>query len=250
MRAYARRLTLAYPRQLGLALALHGLAAIAGLAAPRLLGELVEDVRRGTSHVAVDRIALAIAAFVLAQGVLLRFAVYASARLGEKVLARLREEFVDRVLELPLSTVERAGTGDLITRTTRDVDILSRSVRHAVPETLIAIVTGMFAIGALVLVGPADRAAVPDRRAAAVGRHQVVPQARARRGYLLGERRVGRRSRPGSPRRWRARARSRRCGWRNAVSHAPTPTSRGAGRPSATRWACGPCGFRWSRWAT
>jgi ABC-type multidrug transport system fused ATPase/permease subunit len=70
------------------------------------------------------------------------------------VLARLREEFVDRVLELPLSTVERAGTGDLITRTSRDVDVLSRSVRHAVPETLIAVVTGVFAIGALILVGP------------------------------------------------------------------------------------------------
>ncbi len=84
----------------------------------------------------------------------MRYAVYASARLGERVLARLREEFVDRVLELPLATVERAGTGDLITRTSRDVDILSRSVRSAVPETLIAFVTGAFAIGALVLVGP------------------------------------------------------------------------------------------------
>jgi ABC-type multidrug transport system fused ATPase/permease subunit len=154
VRAYARRLTLAYPRQLGLALGLHGLAAMAGLAAPRLLGDLVEDVRHGRSHWTVDRIAIALAVFVIVQGVLLRFAVYAAARLGEKVLARLREEFVDRVLELPLSTVERAGTGDLITRTSRDVDVLSRSVRHAVPETLIAIVTGVFAIGALVLVGP------------------------------------------------------------------------------------------------
>ena len=154
VRAYARRLTLAYPRRFGLALGLHGLAAVAGLAAPRLLGDLVEDVGRGTSTWAVDKIAIAIAVFVIAQGVLMRFAVYASAKLGEQVLARLREEFVDRVLELPLSTVERAGTGDLITRTSRDVDILSRSVRSAVPETLIAAVTGAFAIGALLLVGP------------------------------------------------------------------------------------------------
>jgi ABC-type multidrug transport system fused ATPase/permease subunit len=154
VRAYARRLTLAYPRELTTALALHGLAAVAGLAAPRLLGDLVEAVRHHTSHWTVDEIAIAIAAFVVAQGLLMRFAVYASARLGEKVLARLREEFVDRVLELPLSTVERAGTGDLITRTSRDVDALARSVRHAVPETLIALVTGAFALGALVLVGP------------------------------------------------------------------------------------------------
>ncbi|GLY73254.1 ABC transporter ATP-binding protein [Actinoallomurus iriomotensis] len=154
VRAYARRLTVAYPGQLALALGLHGLAAVSGLVAPRLLGELVEDVRHGTSHWTVDRIALTIAVFIVAQGVLMRYAVYVSARLGEKVLARLREEFVDRVLELPLSTVERAGTGDLITRTSRDVDVLSRSVRHAVPETLIALVTGAFAVGALLLVGP------------------------------------------------------------------------------------------------
>ncbi|MDF5754646.1 ABC transporter ATP-binding protein [Spongiactinospora sp. TRM90649] len=153
VRAYARRLTLKYPRQLTLALGLHALAAICGLAAPRLLGELVQGIEQGTG-VDVTTAALAIAGFVAGQAVLIRFAVYASARLGEKVLAELREDFVRQVLALPLSTVERAGSGDLISRTSRDVDALSRTVRHAVPETLIAIVTGAFAIGALVLVGP------------------------------------------------------------------------------------------------
>ncbi|HEU5158011.1 MAG TPA: ABC transporter ATP-binding protein [Streptosporangiaceae bacterium] len=154
VRAYARRLTLRYPRDLGFALAAHGLAATCGLAAPRLIGELVQEVQGGTTHWTVDAIALGIAGFAVAQAVLMRFAVNASARLGEKVLATLREEFVDGVLALPLSTVERAGTGDLVTRTSRDVDTLARSVRHAVPETLIAIVTGAFALGALLLVGP------------------------------------------------------------------------------------------------
>jgi ABC-type multidrug transport system fused ATPase/permease subunit len=160
VRAYARRMTLKYPRELATALALHVLAAVCGLVAPRLLGNLVEEVQQSAGHATrhgtwtVDKIAIAITVFVVVQGVLTRFAVYASARLGEKVLARLREEFVDQVLELPLSTVERAGTGDLITRTSRDVDALSRTVRQAVPETLIAVVTGMFAIGALILVGP------------------------------------------------------------------------------------------------
>ncbi|MEO3812005.1 ABC transporter ATP-binding protein [Sphaerisporangium sp. B11E5] len=153
VRAYARRLTLKYPRRLAAALGLHALAAVAGLAAPRLLGELVEGVRDGTG-VSVDTVALSIAAFIVAQAVLIRFAVYNSAKLGEAVLAELREEFVDRVLALPLSTVERAGTGDLVTRTSRDVDSLSRTVRHAVPETLIAVVAGSFVLGALALVGP------------------------------------------------------------------------------------------------
>ncbi|MEV6982397.1 ABC transporter ATP-binding protein [Sphaerisporangium sp. NPDC051017] len=153
VRAYARRLALKYPRQLSLALGLHGLAAATGLVAPRMLGELVEHVRDGTG-VSVDTVALTIAAFIVAQAVLIRAAVYASAKLGERVLAELREDFVDRVLALPLSTVERAGSGDLVTRTSRDVDALSRTVRHAVPETLIALVAGAFVLGALALTGP------------------------------------------------------------------------------------------------
>ncbi|WP_440100571.1 ABC transporter ATP-binding protein [Streptosporangium sp. H16] len=153
VRAYARRLTLKYPRDLTVALLLHALAAVAGLAVPWLLGGLVQGVHDG-SGIDVTQVALAIGGFVVAQAVLVRFAVYASSRLGEKVLAELREEFVERVLGLPLSTVERAGSGDLISRTSRDVDSLSRTVRHAVPETLIALVTCVITVGALVLVGP------------------------------------------------------------------------------------------------
>ncbi|MFF4619585.1 ABC transporter ATP-binding protein [Nonomuraea jabiensis] len=153
VRAYARRLTLRYPRQLTIALALHGLAAVAGLAVPWQLGGLVEDVQYGI-EVNVAVVAAAIAGFLLLQGALMRYAVLASAKLGEKVLAQLREEFVDRVLGLPLSTVERAGAGDLITRTSRDVDSLSRTVRKAVPETLIALVTFLITVGAMLLVSP------------------------------------------------------------------------------------------------
>jgi ABC-type multidrug transport system fused ATPase/permease subunit len=152
VRAYARRLTLRYPRALAGALVLHALAAVAGLVAPWLLGDLVEGVRSG--HAEVNAVALAIAGFVVVQGVLIRYAYYASTRLGERVLAELREEFVQGVLELPLSVVERAGTGDLVTRTSRDVDELSRTVRRAVPETLIALVIAAFTLGALALVGP------------------------------------------------------------------------------------------------
>ncbi|MGN9840872.1 ABC transporter ATP-binding protein [Nonomuraea sp. H19] len=153
VRAYARRLTLKYPRQLVCALLLHGVAAVAGLVVPWQLGALVENLQYGV-EVNVTVVAAAIGGFLLLQGVLMRYAVLASARLGEKVLAELREEFVDQVLGLPLSTVERAGSGDLITRTSRDVDSLSRTVRHAVPETLIALVTFMITVGAMVLVSP------------------------------------------------------------------------------------------------
>ncbi|MFI6517238.1 ABC transporter ATP-binding protein [Spirillospora sp. NPDC050679] len=181
VRAYARRLTLRHPRALAGALGLHALAAVTGLVAPRLLGDLVENVSRGRA--AIDQAGLAIAAFMVAQGVLTWLAYYASARLGERVLAELREEFVDRVLALPLSTVERAGTGDLVTRTSRDVDALATSVRYALPETLIAVVVTAFTAGALVLTGPL--VAVPCLIAVPVlwgVMRWYLPRARA--GYL------------------------------------------------------------------
>jgi ABC-type multidrug transport system fused ATPase/permease subunit len=154
VRRYARDLFRRNPRALGIAVGLHVVAAIAGLAGPRLLGDLVEAIQHHDRVGVIDRLAGTIAGFVVVQAVLVRFAHLASARLGERVLANLREEFVERVLSLPLSTVERAGSGDLLTRTTRDVDALSRCVRFAVPETVIAVITVLLVVGALVLVGP------------------------------------------------------------------------------------------------
>jgi ABC-type multidrug transport system fused ATPase/permease subunit len=153
VRRYARDLARRHPRQLGLALLLHVLAAIAGLAAPRLIGNLVQDVATGTTVSTVDKTILAVAAFLIAQTVLTRYARYVSYTFGELVLAELREDFVARSLRLPIGTVERAGTGDLMTRSSRDVETLGFSVRFAVPETMIAVVTTVFSIGACLLVG-------------------------------------------------------------------------------------------------
>ncbi len=153
VRRYALGLARRHPRQLGLALTLHVLAAVAGLAAPRLIGNLVEAVSTGTTVSTVDKTIIAVAAFLLAQTVLTRYARYISYTFGELVLAELREDFVARSLRLPIGTVERAGTGDLLTRSSRDVETLGFSVRFALPETMIAVVTGVFTIGACVLVG-------------------------------------------------------------------------------------------------
>ncbi|PZF83546.1 ABC transporter ATP-binding protein [Jiangella anatolica] len=152
VRRHARRLALRERRSVAAAVGLHALAAASGLAGPWLLGRLVEDVTAGVDD--VTRITLLISLFVVAQAVLSALAMFVSARLGEKVLAQLREEFVHGVLALPLGAVEEAGAGDLITRTTRDVDLLARAVRYAIPETLISVVTIVLTLGGLVLLGP------------------------------------------------------------------------------------------------
>ena len=150
---YARRLARRYPRDLWGSLSLHALAAVSGLVAPRLIGALVEEVDQGTTTQHIDTIVIVVGVFLLAQTLLTRWARYQSFKLGEKVLADLREDFVENSLDLPVGTVERAGTGDLLTRTSRDVEALGWSVRFAVPETIIAAVTAVFTIAAVLLVG-------------------------------------------------------------------------------------------------
>ncbi len=153
VRRYLRDLFRRHPRPILAALALHVLAAGAGLAAPRLLGDLVQAVHDGTTVAHVDRIALLLGGFVIVQTVLTRFARLRSQVFGEQLLAELREDFVDNSLDLPIGTVELAGSGDLLTRTSRDVEQLGWSVRWAIPEWTIAVITaGATLIGA-VLVG-------------------------------------------------------------------------------------------------
>src|SRR5690606_32386611 len=57
------------------------------------------------------------------------------------VFAELREQFLATVTRLPLSVVERAGTGDLVARTTNDIDRVAHTVRFGVPRVLVTTAT-------------------------------------------------------------------------------------------------------------
>ncbi|NUR58687.1 MAG: ABC transporter ATP-binding protein [Catenulispora sp.] len=154
VRRYAAQVARRRGRDLGLTVVLFALAAIAGLFGPRLFGALIDDVQRGSTAGHVDVIVALIALFLVLQTVLTRYAQLAAGRFGEGVLAELRENFVGRVLELPLSVVERAGSGDLLSRSSRDVDALSKAARFGVPTTLVAIITTVLTVLALALVSP------------------------------------------------------------------------------------------------
>ena len=120
--AHTRVLLRDHRRPLLVVLALHGLAALVGLVGPWVVGQVVEEVTRsGPRAASLQRIDLLIAvlvAAILAQTVLTWFARRAAFILSEHVFARLREDFVRDAVRLPLSTLERAGTGDLVARTT------------------------------------------------------------------------------------------------------------------------------------
>ncbi|MCF4122692.1 ABC transporter ATP-binding protein/permease [Antribacter sp. KLBMP9083] len=119
----------------------HTLAAVAGLAGPFLLGRIVDDVQHGTTVSHINMLALVLVGAVVVQAVVTRFAQRYSLVFGEMVFADLREEFMSTVTRLPLSTVERAGTGDLVARTTNDVNKLQNAIRMGVPRVLWCVVT-------------------------------------------------------------------------------------------------------------
>jgi ABC-type multidrug transport system fused ATPase/permease subunit len=133
---------------------LHAAAAVAGLASPWLLGRIVDAVSAGRGVGVVDRYALAIAGCVVVQGFLSRYAQYAGHRFGERTIAALREQFVWRTLGVPVSVVERAGTGDLATRSSVDVTTVGTTIRDVLPIVVVAGAQLMLLFGAVFLLDP------------------------------------------------------------------------------------------------
>ena len=154
LRVQARRLGRRHRGALAVTVGLHAAAATAGLAGPPLLGAMVQAVQDGTTRRHINMLVLLLAIALVLQTIATFVARLASFVLSEKMFAELREDFMQRVLALPLSTVERAGTGDLVSRTTADVDALARTVRFAIPETLIAAVTTLLTVAAAIWVSP------------------------------------------------------------------------------------------------
>ncbi|CAN5653594.1 ABC transporter ATP-binding protein [soil metagenome] len=112
-------------------------AAVAGLAIPPLLGAIVDEALDGSLG-GIDTIVLMLLGVAAAQALLTGGATVLVARVGERFLATLREDVIERALALPLADVERAGTGDLVSRVGADVEAISDAVRVALPSLIIA----------------------------------------------------------------------------------------------------------------
>lgn len=154
VRRAAGRLVRADARAFTAVLALNSAAALTGLAGPWLLGRIIDEVRAGSGVAAVDRLSLVLVLCASTQLLVARWARYVGHRFGERTLALVREEFVDRTLALPASVVERAGTGDLTARGTADVATVGTTLRDAGPELLINAVQFLFLLAAVFFLDP------------------------------------------------------------------------------------------------
>ncbi len=177
--AQVRRALAELARPYRLRIALAALVLIAGTAtvliAPPLLGMIVDLVVDGAPAGAITGPVLGLVGVAIAAGVLDAIGRTLVANSGEPILATLRENVVDRALAVPPDAIERAGTGDLVSRVSGDVAAVSELFGEALP----ALARSALMVG-LTLVG----LAVLDWRLALAGLAAAPVQAFALRWYL------------------------------------------------------------------
>lgn len=154
VRAYVGGLFRRHRRAFALLIGVNAAAVIASMAGPYLLGGLVEDLAAGARDVPLTTLVALFAGALVVQTVFVRLVRLRGAMLGERMLADLREDFLVRSVALPPGVLERAGTGDLLSRITTDIDRLSNAMREAVPQLSIAVVWIALLLGGLVVTAP------------------------------------------------------------------------------------------------
>lgn len=137
-----------------LVVALQLVAAGAAVGLPWILGDIIDKIRAGTTSEYVGRMVALSIVLVLIGAVAGYFAEYRSRIFGEAVFAQMREELVETVTNLPLSTVEEAGTGDLLGRTTRDIEQVQFMVRQGISAIMVLTTTILVTVVASVWKSP------------------------------------------------------------------------------------------------
>ncbi|MER7890087.1 ABC transporter ATP-binding protein [Micromonospora sp. NPDC094482] len=151
-RAMLRVLLRPHRARLAGAFALLVAGTSAGLVTPPLLGHVVNLATAGSGAGEIVLAGVALVGAALTEAALAGVGVALLAQVGEGVLARLRERFVESALRLPLEQVERAGAGDLTSRVTNDVAVIAEAARTALPEFTRALLTiGLTLAGMAVL---------------------------------------------------------------------------------------------------
>ncbi|UCA50447.1 ABC transporter ATP-binding protein/permease [Streptomyces sp. WA6-1-16] len=154
VRSYVRSLLRRHRRAFAVLIAVNAVAVVASITGPYLLGGLVEDLSAGVTDLHLERTAAIFAVALVVQVLFTRSMRLRGAMLGEEMLADLREDFLVRSVGLPPGVLERAGTGDLLSRITTDIDRLANAMREAVPQLAIGVVWAGLLLGALTVTAP------------------------------------------------------------------------------------------------
>ncbi|MER7108737.1 ABC transporter ATP-binding protein [Streptomyces sp. NPDC000229] len=154
VRAYVTELLRRHRTAFAALVAVNAVAVIASMVGPYLLGSLVDRLAAGARDLQLPFTVGAFLAALVVQTVFVRMVRLRGAMLGEEMLADLREDFLVRSVGLPPGVLERAGTGDLLSRITTDIDRLANAMREAVPQLAVGVVWAGLLIGGLTVTAP------------------------------------------------------------------------------------------------
>ena len=115
------------PLALGM-LAATIMAALAGALGPYFMGRAVDVVTAGGTTQALWTIAGMIVAAGAVQALASALSRALISGLGQRLLAGMREDVIDRALDLPTQTMEQAGIGDALSRVADDVDVTAKAL--------------------------------------------------------------------------------------------------------------------------
>ncbi len=129
-----------------------GLASTAGLIGPLMMGRIVDLVVDGRPASAVTSPVAILLVVAGLQGLLTVIGFGSLTSLGETMLADLREQVVDRALNLSLGQIEAAGSGDIAARVGGDVSVIANAVRNVFPILIGSVLTIALTVGGLAVV--------------------------------------------------------------------------------------------------
>src|SRR5699024_478259 len=103
---------------------------------PRLIGSAVDMVAAGGPTQRIWTLGGQILAVGAVQAVLMALGWSMVSALGQRILAGMREDVIDRALDLPAQAMETTGIGDALSRVADDVDVTARAVNNLVPNLI------------------------------------------------------------------------------------------------------------------
>ncbi|WP_309064731.1 ABC transporter ATP-binding protein [Microbacterium sp.] len=140
-----------HKKVLALVAALSVIGALASLAQPLLVGQVIERVQRGET---LGMLVLLLVAFVILASVISGYQHYLLQRTGTAVVHSSRRRLIARILHLPVAEFDARRTGDLVSRVGTDTTLLYAVLTQGLADAVGSAVLFAGALVAMLLIDP------------------------------------------------------------------------------------------------
>jgi len=129
---------------------------------PRLLGHATDILIKGLltggpkaiDFTAIHHVLEGVVALYICSASLQYFQAFILAGIVQRTMYRLREDVENKLNRLPLSYVDRAARGDLLSRVTNDIDNLAQSVQQTVSQLLTSVFMLLGTVIMMITISP------------------------------------------------------------------------------------------------